>query len=128
MKIKNYINLLLLLIFGVSALATDYKNVKSSSFIGGNPFAKSSVQSRTMYVPYKYANNRNKSIQGLYRGSSHERALDNQIRNYRSSARENERVFGAPYREQKNIRNMLQSGRFRIVKGQDGKNYLVENK
>ncbi len=133
MKILNIIVVLASFLLSSFASATDLRKLNPADFIGGTPKGKfGSSSSRTHYTSYKYSNTRNKTITGMYRGSSHERALDAQIRNYRASARENERVFGAPYRKSSpkkiSIEDMIKRGLVKVILGADGKKYLVQTK
>ena len=124
MKILNKFATFLLLFTCVTANALDLSKVRQSDIIGGNPYTSArqntavanSTHTKSKPTSIKsyrgssheqaldsqirnYQTSRKKnSIINKYRGSSHERALDAQIRNYRASARENERVFGAPFR------------------------------
>lgn len=123
MKTKLLLSILLVLsIFAFTGFA--------NNIIGGPLVPLNTSSSRTQYVPHKYSGTK-KSIKELYRGSSHESALDAQIRNYRASAIENERVFGRPFRTDKNkisIKELIKKGIVKIILGKDGKQYLVENK
>lgn len=133
MKILNTIVIFAFFLLTSFASATDLRKLNPADFIGGTPKGNfGSSSSRTHATPYKYSGNKNKTIMGLYRGSSHERALDAQIRNYRASARENERVFGAPYRKttpkKVSIEDMIKLGLVKVIIGTDGKKYLVQTK
>ena len=133
MKILNTIVIFAFFLLTSFASATDLRKLNPADFIGGTPKGNfGSSSSRTQATPYKYSNSRNKTIMGLYRGSSHERALDAQIRNYRASARENERVFGAPYRKtspkKMSIEDLIKQGAVKVILGADGKKYLVQTK
>ena len=115
------------------ANAVDLRKVNPSNIIGGNPtMSTTSGSDRTRAVPSKYAHRKGVPLKELYRGSSHERALDAQIRNYRPSARENERVFGAPYRKSSpkkiSIEDLIKRGVVKVILGADGKKYLVRTK
>ena len=146
MKIKLAITLLLTLIIS-TANALDVRKLNSSDFIGGNPYksgsaseisrtgypiGKPSMYDRTRRMPSKYGDTKGKKIIDLYQGSSHQQLLRQQINNYRASAKENERVFGAPYRKQPtkklDIEDLIKQGAIKIILGKDGKKYLVENK
>lgn len=118
-----------LILFALSFLclnlnALDLSKINPNDFIGGNPYKTTYPQTQVTNVSrsvdnkpvadlykgsshqqalnsqiskYK-SNKKSNNIVTKYRGSSHESRLDAQIRNYRPSAKENERVFGAPYR------------------------------
>ena len=98
----------------------------------GYPIGKPSMSDRTRRLPSKYGNTKGKSIMDLYQGSSHQRMLRAQKKAYAPSARENERVFGAPYRKQSDskskLEKMIESGLFRLIIEPDGSRYLVKNK
>lgn len=140
MHIFNLVTLLnSVLIFSLISsplMAVDLNKVHPSQIIGG-PLERTmprqpTLSERTRHVPYKYKHQRGMSLMQMYKGSTHERALDAQIRNYRPSARENERVFGAPYRKTstqpkkqiQSLEDMIKSGDFELVIEKDGTRYL----
>jgi hypothetical protein len=119
-------------------MGVDLIKIHPSQIVGGPvqrkiPSTPSSSE-RTRHVPYKYKHQRGMSLMQMYKGSSHERALDAQIRNYRPSARENERVFGAPYRKttiqpkKQTLEDMIKSGDIELVIEKDGTGYLRKAK
>ena len=67
----------------------------------------------------------------LYQSSSHQRLLRQQKENYRESAKENERVFGEPYRrttsKQLSIEDMIKRGLVKVILGADGKKVFSSN-
>jgi|TARA_B110000495_G_scaffold199567_1_gene213208 hypothetical protein len=131
MKISNLILLLTSLFISTAANALDVRKINPNDFIGGSPtISTTSGSERSRVVPPKYA--KKQTIKQMYRGSSHERALDAQIRNYRASARENERVFGAPYRKASpkkiSIEDLIKRGVIKVILGADGKKHLVRTK
>jgi len=126
-KIKSLFLVAVTSLFALTASALDYSKLNSSNSIGGNPFqVKSPSRSgayqhtapnsnvtplRNRYSTSSHGNRldnqirnykqskKDNSIKNAYSSSSHAQRLDAQIRNYRASAKENERVFGAPYRK-----------------------------
>ena len=72
----------------------DVKNIPPEQVIGGFPENSSSVKNRSKHVPYKYKNKRGVPLDEMYKGSSHEKALDLQIQKYRSKALKNILAFG----------------------------------
>ena len=76
-------------------------NKINPSQIEGGPLQRTTLTSssiakpdREKHVPYKYKHQRGVPLAQMYRGSSHERALDAQIAAYRSKALKNLLVFG----------------------------------
>tara|TARA_B100001093_G_scaffold175973_1_gene168790 strand:- start:631 stop:1074 length:444 start_codon:yes stop_codon:yes gene_type:complete len=147
MKLSNIILILTSLFISNIANALDISKLSSSDFIGGSPKAsnnarsisasgypigKPSIQDRTRRMPSKYGNTKGRSIMDLYQGSTHQRLLRDQKRAYAPSAKENERVFGAPYRKTSSkkisIEDLIKQGAIKVILGADGKKYLVQNK
>lgn len=62
-----------------------------STTIASNTISK---PDRKRHVPYKYKHQRGVPLAQMYRGSSHEKALDAQIASYESKALKNLLVFG----------------------------------
>jgi hypothetical protein len=148
MKIANLVLLLTSLLASTVANALDLRKVNPNDIIGGSPagkfsnprsisasgypIGKPSMHDRTRRLPSKYGNTKGKSTIDLYQGSTHQRLLREQIRNYRASAKENERVFGAPYRKTSpkkiSIEDLIKRGVIKVILGADGKKYLVRTK
>lgn len=166
---KSVLNTLPVIAFvfsGIAAGALDLGKIDSKDFIGGNPYlrpvkgettkskpshpsAYSSIESRYQGSSpeqgvdsqiQKFKTNETNLVR-KYRGTTHEGALDRQIANYGESAKENERVFGAPYRKSadknrtppKNILDMklkelLESGVLTIITDETGKRKIVDNR
>ena len=149
MKLSNIILIFTSLFVSSIANAIDISKLDPTSFVGGSPYTSSSrspseisrtgypigkpsLYDRTRRLPSKYGNTRGKSIMDLYQSSSHQRLLRQQKENYRESAKENERVFGEPYRKtsskQLSIEDMIKRGLVKVILGADGKKYLVQTK
>jgi len=129
MKILNKIIPLLLIAISSSLFGVDLSKIDPRNVIGGFPKpTPTHLVNNSNYERVK----KSQSLTKMYRGSSHERRLDAQIRAYRSSAKENERVFGEPYRNNNSssdkINDLIKRGIVKIITGTDGKQYLVENK
>ena len=98
-NMKKILNLLLTGSFlANSLLALDLSKINPSKIVGGPikrppPDIKSSSD-RTRHVPYKYKDQRGVPLVQMYRGSSHEKALDAQIAAYKPKALKNVLGFG----------------------------------
>lgn len=93
---KNIHIILVFLFFSTCLSALD--KIDPSRIVGGPlertmPIPKSSPD-RTRHVTYKYKHQRGVPLAQMYRGSSHESALDAQIAAYKSKALKNLLVFG----------------------------------
>ena len=132
MKIPSLILFVTSLFVSTAANAVDLRKINPSDIIGSKTPSVSSSSSRSRHVPYKYASQRRVPLATMYRGSSHERALDAQIRNYRPSAKENERVFGRGFRKtpskKLSLEDLIKAGVIKVILGADGKKYLVRSK
>lgn len=135
---KKLLNIFLLAFSLLSATSLSFavdasiKGDPSSISASGYPIGKPSMYERTRRMPSKYGNTRGRSIMDMYQGSSHQRMLRSQKQAYAPSARENERVFGAPYRKQSTsskkskLEELLETGMYRILIHKDGTKYLVK--
>lgn len=149
MKLSNIILILTSLFVSSIANAIDISKLDPNSFVGGSPYksssrspseisrtgypiGKPSLHDRTRRLPSRYGNTKGRSVMDLYQSSSHQRLLREQKKNYRASAKENERVFGAPHRKSTptkiSIEDMIKRGLVKVILGADGKKYLVQTK
>lgn len=123
-KISNLILFVTSMFVSTIVNAVELSKVNPKDIIGGKPTISVSKKPttsaslgspRTRAVPYKYASQRRVPLVKMYRGSKHEKALDAQIRNYRKSAKENERVFGAPFRKSETRKTVNTNAIFEII-------------
>jgi len=99
MKYYIHVSLFTFIVFSKGLSGVDLKKIDPSQIVGGRidrkiPDATLSSSDRARHVPYKYKNQRGVPLKEMYRGSSHEKALDTQIQSYKSKALKNILVFG----------------------------------
>ena len=98
---KNIIFLLIVPIFlTISLMGVDLSKIHPTKIVGGS-MQRTTPTSTTMskpdrerHVPYKYKQQKGVPLVQMYRGSSHEKALDAQIAAYKPKALKNLLVFG----------------------------------
>jgi len=93
-------NIIFLLIVPISLMGVDLSKIHPTKIVGGS-MQRTTPTSTTMskpdrerHVPYKYKQQRGVPLVQMYKGGSHEKALDAQIAAYKPKALKNLLVFG----------------------------------
>ena len=93
-------NIIFLLIVPISLMGVDLSKIHPTKIVGGS-MQRTTPTSTTMskpdrerHVPYKYKQQRGVPLVQMYKGDSHEKALDAQIAAYKPKALKNLLVFG----------------------------------
>jgi len=91
MNCFQHVSLLVFIVFSTGLSGVDLQKNDPSQNVGGQidrtiPDTNSSFTNRARHIPYKYKNQRGVPLKDMYKGSSHEKALDAQILAYRPNA------------------------------------------